>query len=127
MEVFRVPGVIFKILAEVQDEIIDGAGGWIYIIAPYRLQDFLAWYYFIFIFNQQFQQHGFFLTQLDLVAGSGHGFLCFEVDGVAAKTVCIPNAGFIQQFFVFIDQLCYAEQEFFQIEWFGEVIVRSFF
>lgn len=39
VEVFRIATIGFEVFSEVEDEIIDGAGGGIYLISPDTLQD----------------------------------------------------------------------------------------
>ena len=52
----RLATVLFKILSKIQNEIVNGACGGIYIIAPNRLKDFFTGHHFILVFDQQFQQ-----------------------------------------------------------------------
>jgi hypothetical protein len=78
MKVFGVSAVFFEELAEVEDKVVDGARGRVYVVAPYDLQYLLPRYYFTFMFYQQLQQGGFFLAQLLLM-----GLILESVDSLS--------------------------------------------
>ena len=62
MKIFRVPAVFLKVFAEVENKIIDRAGGRVDIVTPNRLEDLFPWHHIILVLDQQFEQHGFFLA-----------------------------------------------------------------
>ena len=91
MKIFGIAAVLFKIFSEIENEIIDRSGSWINIITPYGLQYLFPWHHFIFIFDQQFQQHGLFLAQLYLFTFFGRGFLGFEINGILSESIGVAN------------------------------------
>ena len=52
MKVAWVTTVFLKEFAEVEDEVVYGAGSRVHIVAPYDLQYLLARYYFAFMLHQ---------------------------------------------------------------------------
>src|SRR4051794_14737132 len=96
MKMFRVPAVVLKIFAEVENKIIDRTGGGVYIIAPYYLQYMLARYHFVFVLYEQFQQGGFFFAQFLYIAVFVGTLMRAEVDTAAAKLI---NIGYSLRFF----------------------------
>jgi len=104
----KIPGiatVIFKIFAEIKNEIVNGTGGRIYIITPNGLQYLFTRHHIIPVFDQQFQQHCFFLAQLYALPAFGHGFLRLEIYGIGTEPVHIAYRFFFVQFLVLADQL----------------------
>jgi hypothetical protein len=86
----KMPGiaaVFFEELAEVENEIIDCAGGGINIVAPYDLQYLLAGNDFAFVLNQQLQQGGFLLAQLLCFLVLIYTFMRCKVDAAAIKLI----------------------------------------
>ena len=59
----RLLGILLKIAAKLQDEIINGAGTWVNIISPNRLQNLLPGNYFSLAIDKEFKQHGFLLGE----------------------------------------------------------------
>lgn len=59
VEVARVLTILFEIFPEIEDEIVDGAGGWVDLVAPDALQDLLPGDDFVPVGEEQAEEHGF--------------------------------------------------------------------
>src|SRR6266542_1074545 len=122
MKIFWIAAILFKIFSKIENKIINRSCSRVNIIAPNYLQNFFSWYYFIFIFNQQFKQHSFLSAQLNFVATFRNGFLRFEINRIVSKTICVANRRFVLQLFIFLNQLLYTQYQLFQVKRFGQVI-----
>lgn len=109
MEITGVAAIFLEILAEIEDKVVDSAGGRVNVITPNYLQDLLAGYNFPFIFDQQFQQHGFLLAKFMPFAILTNAFLRCKVDAVIAKFINVRNTILILDSLILDDQLFNAE------------------
>jgi hypothetical protein len=62
MKMSRIPAVFFKVLSEIQNKIVDGAGIGVDLVAPNGLKYFFPLHHFILVLNEQPEQHGLFFT-----------------------------------------------------------------
>src|SRR5580658_6621524 len=123
MEIFRMTAIVLEVLTEVEDKIVDGPGCGINVVSPNGLKDLLPGNHFIPVFDEQLQEHSFLLTQLDTLAVFCNSLLGFEVDAVFSEGILFAGGILVLYLFTFFDQLLDAEQELFEIEWFGQVVV----
>src|SRR4030095_3979239 len=91
MEVTGITTIFFEVFSEIKNEIVNGAGSGINIIAPNGLQYFFAGHDFVLVFDQQFQKHRFFLTQLYFLSCFGKRLLCFEIDAAISEGVSVAD------------------------------------
>src|SRR6266513_16013 len=104
MKIFWILAILFKIFSKIQNEIINRSCSGIHIITPNYLQNFLSWYYLIFIFDQQLKQHRFLPAQLNFVAISCNCFLCFEINCIISETIGVADRRFVLELFIFLNQ-----------------------
>lgn len=95
MEVPGIAAVFLEVFPEVQDEIINSTGGGINVVAPYGLKNFLPWYHFVFVFDEQFQEHRFLFAQLYFLPVKTGSFLRFKINLVIAEFILVAQGGFI--------------------------------
>ena len=77
-------GILFKILAKRKDEIVNGTGGWIDIIAPDILKNLFSCDDLIFIFDKTFQQFSFSGCKVYLSVGRNSKILV-ELNCIGTK------------------------------------------
>src|SRR5690242_2298150 len=92
MEIPGITAVFFEVLAEVEDKVVNGTGGWVYVVAPYNLQDLFPGYNFTFILDQKLQEHGFFFAQLIVFTIFANALLSGKIDLVITKTIDVRDA-----------------------------------
>ncbi len=110
MEVFGIAAILFKIFTKVQDEVINGTGGRVNIIAPNHLQYFFAGNHFVLILNQQLQQHHLFFSEGYVFAVLGKSFGGFKINLILSKGINIRDRFFAAQPFAFPDKVIYTDQ-----------------
>ena len=106
LEMDRVPGVLFEIFAEPDDEIVHGAGAGVAVVSPDALQDFAPGQGPSAIGDEKFQQANLQFGQMHLVAAGPDRAQGFETNLVFPEPVgpvsnIIPCGFFIASYVSF--------------------------
>jgi hypothetical protein len=91
MKISRLSAIVLKVFPKVQDEIIDGAGGGVDLIAPDDVEDSFPGYHFIFVFDQKLQEHGLLFGEFDQGSVGIECLLGLKIDPIGSECIQIVD------------------------------------
>ena len=104
MKELRIAGIFLKVFAEGEYEIVDGAGRWIDIIAPYILQDMLARYHAVFAVYEELEQGDLLFGEFIFCAAGAFGLIGHKVHLIITEFECLQVLFILGAFHAMFDQ-----------------------